>query len=195
MPHVKNARVLDDFESCLRMIETLFGCVNPYRRILVSNPKLITQVHPLVRRVEGKIEDTYRKFKRSIEEAALVFRPFGPLAGRDDDPALGCYFCSRPFMRAYFKAATIKVDGINLRVYGCHICVAELKVPQKGEGAVLPRSGAADPLVLVDNYKPMEQYWDLNRRKPDYQGTQHRADGLRRSGLPRNRLPLRGVQE
>lgn len=168
VPHVKNARVLDEFESCLRMMETLLTALTRTPNF-GFDPKLINQVNPLVKRVESKIEDTYRKFKRSIEERPLFS---GLLARWQEEtavPAQGCYFCSRPFMRAYFKAATIKVDGINLRVYGCHICVAELKSHKRVKVLYFQDQGRPVHWSLVDSYKPLEQYWDLNRRKPDYQ--------------------------
>lgn len=167
VPHVKNARILDDFESCLRMMETLLRALNQTPNFGFDQ-KLITQVYPMVKRVEHKIDDTYRKFKRSIEERPL----FSGLLKRWQEetavPALGCYFCSRPFMRAYFKAATIRVEGINLRVFGCHICVAELKTRKKVKVLYFQEQGRPVHWSLVDSYKPMEQYWDLNRRKPEF---------------------------
>jgi hypothetical protein len=168
VPHVKNARVLDDFESCLRMMETLLTALTRTPNF-GFDPKLITQVYPLVKRAEGKIDETYRKFKRSIEERPLFA---GLLARWQEEtavPAQGCYFCSRPFMRAYFKPATIRVDGILLRVYGCHICVAELRARKKVKVLYFHEQGRPIHWSLVDNYKPIEQYWDLNRRKPSYQ--------------------------
>ncbi|MCX6131688.1 MAG: hypothetical protein NTX25_21835, partial [Proteobacteria bacterium] len=168
VPQVKNARVLDDYESCLRMLETLLSTLQKTPNFGFE-PRLISQIQPLVRRVEGKIEETFRKFKRSIEDRPLFS---GLLARWQEEtaiPAQGCYFCSRPFMRAYFKPATIKVDGIHLRVYGCQICVTELKSLKKVKVLYFHEGGRPVHWSLVDSYKPMEQYWDLNRQKPSYQ--------------------------
>lgn len=167
VPHVKNARVLDEFESCLRMMETLLAALVQLPRFSFETDR-VGQVQPLVQKTEEKIEEAYRKFKRAIEERPL----FAPLLERWNQetelPAKGCYFCSRPYMKAYFKPASIRVDGIRLRVFGCHICVAELKSSRKVRVLYFIEYGQPVHWGLVQDYRPTEQYWNLNRRQSSY---------------------------
>lgn len=163
VPHVKNPRVLDEYESCLRMMETLLSTLVKLPRFSFEANR-VGQVQPLVLKTEEKIEEAYRKFKRAIEERPL----FAPLLERWTQettvPASGCYFCSRPYMKAYFKAASIRVDGIRLRVFGCHICVAELKSRRKIRVLYFIENGQPVHWNLVPDYRPSEQYWDMNRK-------------------------------
>ncbi len=168
VPHVRNGRVLDDYESALRMMETLLTALNRLPNF-GTDRQVLGQVLPMVRRVDMKIEETYRKFKRSIEERPMLAHLLPQYQTETTPPAEGCYFCSRPFMRAYFKAASIKVEGIKLKVYGCHICIAELKATKKIKVLYFMEKGRPVHWSLCEGYKPMEQYWDLNRRKPSYQ--------------------------
>jgi|GEM_PF-2394471 hypothetical protein len=167
VPHVKNTRVLDDYESCLRMMETLLTALTRLPNF-GFDPRLLGQVVPLVRRVSVKTEETYGKFKRAIEERPLFAHLLPRWQEETSIPAEGCYFCSRPFMKAYFKKASIKVDGIRLTVYGCHICIAQLKARRKIKVLYFLEQGRPVHWSLVDGYKPMEQFWDLNRRKATY---------------------------
>jgi hypothetical protein len=168
VPHVRNARVLDEYESALRMMETLLVALNRIPNF-GTDRKLFGQVLPMVRRVELKIEETYKKFKKSIEDRPMFAHLLPQYHSETSPPTEGCYFCSRPFMRAYFKAASIKVEGIKLKVYGCHICIAELKATKKIKVLYFMEKGRPVHWSLCEGYKPMEQYWDLNRRRPTYQ--------------------------
>lgn len=168
VPHVKNARVLDEFESCLRMMETLLTALTRTPNFGFE-PKTMDHLGPLMKRVEAKIDETYRKFKRSIEERPMFSGLLQRWQQETSLPAAGCYFCSRPYVKDYFKEASIRVDGIELRVQGCHICVAELKARKKVKVLYFQQEGRPVHWSLVDNYKPMEQYWDLNKRRPNYQ--------------------------
>jgi hypothetical protein len=168
VPHVKNNKVLDEFESCLRMMETLLGTLVRLPQFAFKD-EMVGQVQPLVSKTEEKIELIYRKFKDSIEERPL----FAPLLEKWKEetsvPVQGCYFCSRPYMKAYFKPASIRIDGIKLRVFGCHICVAELKSTKKVRVLYFLESGQPLHWALLPDYRPSEQFWNLNRRRSLYQ--------------------------
>ncbi|RZA26030.1 MAG: hypothetical protein EOP10_04920 [Proteobacteria bacterium] len=164
VPHVKDPKVLDQFEACLRMSEALLSAlvkVPPFG----FKPEMIGFIQPLVMKTEEKIEAAYTRFKLVIEGKPL----FGQLIDRwqkdTDIPAKGCYFCSRPFMKAYFKPASLKVDGIQLRVFGCQICVAELRANKKVKVLYFIEYGQPVHWALVEAYRPIEQYWNLNRRR------------------------------
>ncbi len=164
VPHVKDPKVLDEFEACLRMSEVLLTAL---LRVpgFGFKPELIGQVQPLVLKTEEKIDSAYARFKSAIEGKPF----FGQLIDRwqkdTDIPTKGCYFCSRPFMKAYFKPASLKVDGITLRVFGCQICVSELKASKKVKVLYFIEYGQPVHWALVESYRPLEQYWNLNRRK------------------------------
>ncbi|RZA18526.1 MAG: hypothetical protein EOP10_20985 [Proteobacteria bacterium] len=167
VPHVKNPKVLDEFESCLRMMETLLTALVRLPHFGFQNQQ-VGHVQPLVLKTEEKIEATYNRFKAAIEDKPL----FGHLLDKWQKdtviPAKGCYFCSRPFMKAYFKPASLKVDGIKLKVLGCQICVAELKTNKKIKVLYFIEHGQAVHWTLVESYRPLEQYWNLNNRKGSY---------------------------
>ncbi len=166
-PHVNNAKILNDFETALRMMESLLSA-------LVKLPNFgfdvqhLGEAVPMVRRVEEKIEDTYQKFKSSIEDRGSFNHLLTRWQQETTPPSQGCYFCSRPFMKAYFQQTKVKVDGISVKVYGCHICVAELKSRKKIKVLYFVENGHPVHWTLTKGYTPMEQYWDLNRRKPSY---------------------------
>lgn len=166
-PHVTNPKVLNEFETALRMMESLLGA-------LVKLPNFgfdvqhLGEAAPMVRRVEEKIEDTYQKFKNSIEEKGALTHFLTRWQQETTPPATGCYFCSRPFMKAYFQQTKVKIDGISVKVHGCHICIAELKSRRKIKVLYFIENGQPVHWSLTKGYTPMEQYWDLNRRKASY---------------------------
>lgn len=167
VPHVKNPKVLDEFESCLRMMETLLTALVRLPHFGFK-PEHVGQVQPLVLKTEEKIEQTYLKFKGTIEDKPV----FGHLLDKWQKdtvvPAKGCYFCSRPFMKEYFRPATLKVDGIRIKVVGCQTCVGELKTNKKIKVLYFIEHGQPVHWTLVESYRPMEQYWNLNKRKTSY---------------------------
>lgn len=167
VPHVNSPKVLDDYESCLRMMESLLAA-------LTRLPNFGFDVHhlgeavPMVKRVEERIEENYRRFKKNIEDRPLLTHLLSRWQQDTTPPAEGCYFCSRPFMRAYFRKTSVKVDGISLQVYGCHICIAEFKSRRKVKVLYFIEHGQPVHWSLTEGYRPIEQYWDLNRRKASY---------------------------
>ncbi len=168
VPHVTHAKTLDDYESCLRLMESLLSALNRLPNFGFDVQHL-GEASPMVQRLEDKIEETYKRFKSNIEERPFLSHFLKNWQQETTPPATGCYFCSRPFMRAYFKKTTIKVDGISVKVYGCHICLAELKSRRKIKVLYFIENGQPVHWSLVDGYRPIEQYWDLNRRRPSYQ--------------------------
>ncbi|MBC7531612.1 MAG: hypothetical protein H7318_08550 [Oligoflexus sp.] len=167
VPHVKNPKVLDEFESCLRMMETLLTALTGLPHFGFK-PEYVGQVQPLVMKTEEKIEATYTRFKRTIEDQPAFSHLLDKWQKDTGMPAKGCYFCSRPFIAEYFKPATLKVDGIRIKVVGCQICVAELKTNKKIKVLYFIEHGQPVHWTLVESYRPMEQYWNLNKRKTSY---------------------------
>lgn len=166
-PHVSSPKILDDYEACLRMMESLLSALTRLPNFGFDVQHLGEAV-PMVRRVEERIEETYKRFKKNIEERPLLTHLLGRWQQETTPPVEGCYFCSRPFMRAYFKKASVKVDGITLHVYGCHICIAEFKSRRRVKVLYFVEQGQPVHWSLTTGYTPMEQYWDLNRRKASY---------------------------
>lgn len=164
VPHVKDPKVLDQFEACLRMSEAMLLALVKVPGFSLK-PEMIGPIQAIVFKTEEKIELAYGRFKSAIEDKPF----FGQLIDRwqkdTNIPAKGCYFCSRPFMKAYFRPASLKVDGIKLRVFGCQICVAELRANKKVKVLYFIEYGQAVHWALVESYRPIEQYWNLNRRK------------------------------
>ncbi|MBC7660243.1 MAG: hypothetical protein H7249_11105 [Chitinophagaceae bacterium] len=167
VPHVKNPKVLDEFESCLRMMETLLSALVRLPQFGFQNEQ-VGHVQPLVQKTEEKIEAAYNRFKAAIEDKPLLGSLIDKWQKDTVMPVKGCYFCSRPFMKAYFKPASLKVDGIRLNVIGCQTCVEELKSNRKIKVLYFIEHGQAVHWTLVEGYKPLEQYWDLNKRKGSY---------------------------
>ncbi len=167
VPHVKNAAALDDFESSLRMAEALLSALTqlPHFGFEASQ---VGHVQPLVAKTEEKIEGVYQKFKAEIESGRAFKGLLEKYQSDTSVPVKGCYFCSRPYMRAYFKPASLKVDGIRLKVFGCQICVAELKAQKKVKVLYFIEYGQAVHWSLVESYRPLEQYWNLNKRKTSF---------------------------
>jgi hypothetical protein len=167
VPHVAHGKTLDDYEACLRLMESLLSALNRLPNFGFDAQHLV-EASPMVRRVEEKIEETYRRFKTSIEDKPLLQGLLQRWKEETSPPVSGCYFCSRPFMRAYFKGTTIKVDGISLKVFACHICLAELKSKRKVRVLYFIENGQPVHWTLSKDYEPLEQYWNLNRRKASY---------------------------
>lgn len=164
VPHVKDPKVLDQFESCLRMSESLLSALVKIPGFGFK-PEMIGHIQPLVMKTEEKIELAYTRFKAAIEDKPLFGQLIDKWQKDTNIPAKGCYFCSRPFMKAYFKPASLKVDGIKVKVFGCQICVAELKTNKKVKVLYFIEYGQPVHWALVESYRPIEQYWNLNRRK------------------------------
>ena len=167
VPHVKDGKVLDEFESCLRMMEVLLTAITRLPHFGLED-KLVGEVQPILMKTEEKIDLTYNRFKAAIEDKPKFSHLLERWRLETLVPAKGCYFCSRPFMKAYFRPATLKVDGIKLKVMGCQICVMELKTHKKIKVLYFIEHGQPVHWTLVEAYRPMERYWDLNKQKSSY---------------------------
>ena len=161
---VREPRLLEYYESTLRVLETLLTAV---RRIppFGSDPSTLDSAFFLVKDCRGRVGRTHQAF-----QDALADRPirWDILLGRGDGtvthPA-GCYFCSRPVISGRYADVKVRIDGEVKQVLACKICKDELETTKKVKVLYFMRDGKPVHWAEVTDYQPSEDYWSINKRE------------------------------
>ena len=160
----KDDKLLDYFESCLRILETLISAIS---RIPAFGGE-VSQLNSgffLIKDCRLRLQRLGRSF---VEESKGKKVDLDFLYGRSKKgqgaAALGCYFCSRPHIASQFSQVRVKIDDETREVLSCNVCRDELKFTKKVKVLFLMRDGKPVHWSEVPNYKPSEDYWNINKR-------------------------------
>lgn len=160
----KDDKLLDYYESCLRILETLITAIS---RIPAFGGEVsqLSSGFFLVKDCRQRLQRLGRSFN---EESRGKSVDLDFLYGRSKKgggaAALGCYFCSRPHIASQFSQVRVKIDSDTREVLSCNVCRDELKFTKKVKVLFLMRDGKPVHWSEVPNYKPSEDYWNINKR-------------------------------
>lgn len=86
------------------------------------------------------------------------------LISRKKQTRNGCYFCSRPFVKNAFSMVRVRVEAEVKHVPACHVCKDELETTKKIKVLYFMKNGKPVHWSEVDDYMPIEEYWDINKK-------------------------------
>lgn len=168
---VKEPKLLDYYESTLRILETLLAAV---RRIppFGSDPGLLDSAFFLVKDCRQRVGRTHQAFQDALRGRDVKF---DELYGAPKQPvdAAGCYFCSRPVIANRFAQVKVRIDGAVKQVTSCKICKDELESTKKVKVLYFLKEGKPVHWSEVADYSPSEDFWNINKK-----GAVHRVRHL-----------------
>lgn len=160
----RDDKLLDYYESCLRILETLIAAISRIPAFGGETSQLNSGFF-LIKDCQQRIQRLSRSF---IDESKGKSIDLDFLYGRSKRgagaAALGCYFCSRPHIASQFSQVRVKIDNDTREVLSCNVCRDELKFTKKVKVLFLMRDGKPVHWSEVPNYKPSEDYWNINKR-------------------------------
>ncbi len=161
LPHLRDPRVLDYYESCLKMLETLLLALTKIPAfgvevgILKSALFLVNECNVRTQRIE-------RAFKEQSEGRAVTFDQLYELPRIRELLPEGCYFCSKPPKDAKLSRVRVKVETQVKQVEACDICADQLRKTKKVKVLFFMKDGKAKHWSEVTEYRPSQDYWNLN---------------------------------
>jgi hypothetical protein len=146
---VREPKLLDYYESTLRLLETLLAAV---RKIppFGSDPATLDSHQAFQDAVRGrpvKLDDLY-----------------GATGAPKKQPSSGCYFCSRPVIASRFSQVKVRIDGVVKEVLSCKVCKEELESTKKVKVLYFMKDGKPVHWSEVADYSPSEDFWNINKR-------------------------------
>ncbi len=161
----KDGRVLDYFEGTLRVLETLLAAV---RKIppFGSDPTGLDSAFFLVRDCRERVGRAQQAFQDVIRGRTVNFGALHGLPPESRKKPLvmtGCYFCSRPVVANRFAQVKVKIDGQVKEVMSCKVCKDELETTKKVKVLYFMKEGHPVHWSLVADYKPSEDFWNINK--------------------------------
>jgi len=162
VPQVKDESLLDYYEGCLRLLETLLHAVKrmpPFGSDMASlNSALF-----LVRDCRERVERTEKAFQDALSGRGVKLdRLFG--RSSSSPSSAGCYFCSRPMIPSRFSTVRVKIDAATKEVLSCAMCRDELQHSKKVKVLYFLKDGRPVHWAEVPSYRPTEDYWSINKR-------------------------------
>lgn len=157
---VPEPKVLDYYESTLRMLETLLAAV---RKVppFGSDPSSLDSAFFLVRDCRQRIGRTQQAFQDAVRGRKVQL---DQLYGNPPQKAAGCYFCSRPVVQNRFAQVKVRIDGDVKEVTSCKVCKDELESTKKVKVLYFMKEGKPVHWSEVSDYHPSEDFWNINRR-------------------------------
>jgi hypothetical protein len=161
VPRLTEARVLDYYESSLRILETLLQTM---RRIppFGADPAILSSAGFLVKDCEKRVERTKTAFRESLQGKGVNFEHLFGRSAKSVEK--GCYFCSRPVVLDRFSRVKVKLDGVTKEVLSCNTCKEELKSSKKVKVLHLVKDGKTIHWSESSDYVPTDHYWNINKR-------------------------------
>ena len=162
--------ILDYYETLLQMMETLLAAVTklpPFG----TNPSTLNAAFYLVkdcRHRAGQLHQAFqdkfrgRKVQLNAPRPGKSGKPTNPVAALTQ----GCYFCSRPLIRTQSAKVKVRIDQSIKEVMACSVCKEELAQTKKVKVLYFMKSGQPVHWSKVADYKPSEDYWNINKRQP-----------------------------
>lgn len=162
---VQEPRLLDYYESTLRILETLLAAITkipPFG----SDPSVLDSAFYLVRDCRHRVGRTQQAFQDSLRGRNVkVDELYGIKRNEDQLPkATGCYFCSRPMIANRFSKVKVKLESKVMDVISCRICKEELETTKKVKVLYFMKEGRQVHWSDVKDYSPSEDFWNINKR-------------------------------
>lgn len=158
---VKETKLLDYYESTLKILETLLAAV---RRIppFGNDPGSLDSAFFLVRDCRARIGRTHQAFQDALRGRDIKF---DELYGHGKTPeSTGCYFCSRPVIASRFSQVKVRIDDAVKQVMSCKICKDELEATKKIKVLYFLKDSKPVHWSEVGDYLPSEDFWNINKR-------------------------------
>lgn len=159
---IKEPKLLDYYESTLRILETLLAAV---RKIppFGSDPSALDSAFFLVRDCRHRVGRTQQAFQDALRGRDVKFDElYGFKAGKTQPT--GCYFCSRPVIASRFSQVKVRIDGEVKEVMSCKVCKEELESTKKVKVLYFMKDGKPVHWSEVTDYHPSEDFWNINKR-------------------------------
>lgn len=160
---LSNKEALDVFESALASLKEILVAV----REIPPFGKNIGHLNEAFKISQANYHDFLRVqnlFRSALTGQLLSFYEFKEFSGR---MALdGCYFCSKPTLEFNFVEAKIKIEGATKSVKSCVACHHALKITGKANILYFENDGKLVHWKDLPTYRPLENFWELNRFKP-----------------------------
>jgi len=159
---VADARVLDYYESALRMLETLLAAV---RRVppFGDDGAALDSAFFLVRDCRQRIGRTQQAFQDALRGRDVKLDELYGHAGKGL-AATGCYFCSRPVVANRFSEVKVRIDDAIKEVMSCCVCKEELETTKKVKVLYFMKEDKQVHWSEVADYHPSEDFWNINKR-------------------------------
>ena len=160
---IRDVKVLDYYESTLRILETLLAAV---RRIppFGAESSSLDSAFFLVRDCRQRVGRTQQAFQDALRGKDVKLEA---LYGRGKSAKVqpsGCYFCSRPILAGRFSQVKVKIDGAVKEVTSCNVCKDELEATKKVKVLYFMKDGNPVHWSEVSDYVPSEDFWNINKR-------------------------------
>jgi hypothetical protein len=162
VPQVTDPKVLDFYESTLRILETLLSAV---RRIppFGDDPGSLESAFFLVRDCRQRTGRTQQAFQDVLRgKTVRLDALYG--AGKEAPRPQGCYFCSRPLVISRYANVKVRIDSEVRDVASCKICKEELETTKKVKVLYFMKAGKPVHWSEVADYVPSEDFWNINRK-------------------------------
>ena len=161
---IKDEKVLNYYFGTLKLVENLIiaMCQIPS---FGDDLSLLNSTNHLVKRCEDRVNKAMKAVEGDLSGATPKYLKIFRRKREDAQPAKGCYFCSRPYIRDYFKIVNTKINGVTVKVYGCRICREELGKSRKVKVLYFIEDGEPVHWEKARDFSPSEVYWNLNRKR------------------------------
>lgn len=163
--HIRDKKVLDYYESCLRLIEEFLYTVNRVEN-LERDMISLKSAFVLAAECSKRIDKTYKAFAKDIHAQKINYEQMFHWKIKPDTTILGCYFCSRPYEKDGFKLVKAKIEGVTVTVVGCRICSEEIFRHKKIKVLHFEVNGHRIHWSKMKGFVPSKEYWDLNSKSP-----------------------------
>jgi hypothetical protein len=157
--NLRDTRILDSYHSHLKMLETLLEATKKippfgiYRQLLDAPLFISEDIAKRVTLLAKDIDRVHNRRQMTSDGSSTILE----LA-----PAIGCYFCSRPFDPKSFHKVRVKVDGEAQDVTSCEICRSKLLSGKKAKVLFFAENGATVHWSKAKDYVPSAQFWSIN---------------------------------
>jgi len=158
---IKEPKLLDYYESTLRVLETLLAAVAKIPAF-GSDPTVLDSAFYLVKDCRQRIGRTQQGFQDALRGKKVKIEDLYAASKR---PELeGCYFCSRPVLKSRFARCKVRIDGEVKDVLSCKVCKEELETTKKVKVLYFMKEGRPIHWSEVPDYQPSEDFWNINRK-------------------------------
>lgn len=165
LTQIKEPKLLDYYESTLRILETLLAAV---KRIppFGTEPTVLDSAFFLVRDCRHRVGRTQQAFQDAMRGRDVKLEDLYGAAKTKDEAAAGCYFCSRPVIASRFMQVKVRIDGEIKEVTSCKVCKDELASTKKVKVLYFMKDGKQAHWSEIEDYHPSEDFWNINKRDP-----------------------------
>lgn len=161
VPQQRDPKILDYYESCLKMLETLLLALTKIPPFGTEVPTLKSALF-LVNECQTRTQRVERAFSEHREGRHVSFEDLHALPKIRELLPEGCYFCSKPPKEAKLTRVRVKVETEVKQVDACDVCAEQLRKTKKVKVLFFMKDGKAKHWSDVSEYRPSQDYFNLN---------------------------------